>query len=447
MKRITICVIAALMLCGCGQQSVNIKDDYSSSPTESSVTSNTQKETADKPTQKSSDTDTAVSSKKDSDKPKQTVSKKEKSSDKGTDKNNKNNKNTDSDKKKSESSKTNVSSKNVSSSADVSSKSETVTQTSPQSLTTTYYYYDDNGNMQPTINVEPEKIHQFIMEQPPLEEDPEPPATYVNEYEDVKPSERIDISWFDDCMIIGDSITYGLSMYNDSTGAFGNAKFVCAGSLSYSNSQWAINAPGNVHPYYNGRKILLENAGVVTGAKKAIISLGMNDIGIWGPQGTIEQARSLLRKIRAKSPDLDIYLETVTPMVYGCQKARLNNASIRDFNSRLVVLAEEEGCHYLNSYDAFADSNGNLPFDLCSDPYGMGIHFTRTAYHTWQEFLFTNIKSASGIETETETDTDTNTVSQEITQSDTDSENVSESSQTEKENSDNLDNSDIDIVD
>lgn len=390
MKRITAAFLAVmLILCGCGQKAVednnniNLDTDSAAADTFDEPHSNSSADT-DSSTD-SSEISTDTSGEKDTDKAKKKINSDTDSKKSEKDK-------SDTDKKKSSDKDTDTAKKNTASSASSSSQTSSVSSQSAgaQQQVTTYTIGSEND---PIRNVAPEKVQQYIIEEPVIVVDPEPESTYVNEYENVDPKVKVDDSWFDDCVIMGDSLTVGLSMYNDAYNPFGDAKFVCASSLSYWNSQWDINRPGNVHPYYNGRKVLLEDAAVLTGAKKAIITLGMNDIGIWGPEGTIEQARSLLNKIRAKSPDLQIYLETVTPMIYGRQKAHLNNELIRQFNSNLKNFAEQEGCGFLNSYDAFADSSGNLPYELCSDPGGLGLHFNFQACAIWAEFLKSNVGS------------------------------------------------------
>lgn len=202
----------------------------------------------------------------------------------------------------------------------------------------------------------------------------------------------LDPSWFDDAVFIGDSITLKLSFYNDATFALGNAKFVCAASLGWGNSQWEMDDPNAVHPYYNGYKVLAENAVVTTNAKKAIIGLGMNDIGVFGVDASIENARTLIQKIKVKSPGTDIYIESVTPMIEYAQYGTLNNDLIREFNSNLESMCQEMGCHYLNTHDSFTDEYGNLPLEYCSDPEDLGIHFTDEACEIWVNYLRSNIK-------------------------------------------------------
>ncbi len=275
-------------------------------------------------------------------------------------------------------------------------------------------------------NIKPENVQQFIIDEPDYVTGDEPDWTYENKYENIDPKDQIDISWFDDCVFMGDSLTVGLSLYHDSTGVFGNAKFVCAASLGYGNAQWPLNDPNNVHPYYMNKKILLEDAPTVTGAKKAVVTLGMNDIGMWGTDGSIDYARSFVHKLREKTPDLKIYLETVTPMIYNRQKEILNNDLIRDFNGKLQKLAKDEKCGFLDSYSAFANSNGNLPYYLCCDPNALGLHFTQEACGIWAEFIKTEIGNAYPEEPAPQTDP----------QTDSESSTETESSETDSENSD-----------
>ena len=300
-----------------------------------------------------------------------------------------------------------VSSK-ISSSSKTSSKEDKSSRPDGKKANSSVKIGDKND---PIRKVKPENVQQYVIQEVPIVFDEEPEAEYVNKYENIDPSRKVPDSWFDDCVFIGDSLSVGLSLYNDAYCVFGKGKFVCASSLSYSNCQWDLYRAGNVHPYYNGKKVLAEYAPSLTGSKKVVIGLGMNDIGLWGPEGTITYAKELIRKIRLHSPGVKIYLETVTPMIYGAQREHLNNDLIREFNSKLKTLAKDEGCGFLNSYDAFANSNGNLPFEFCSDPGALGIHLKQNACAVWTQFLKASIGTAYPgdehfFDSDTQTDTD-----------------------------------------
>ena len=221
-------------------------------------------------------------------------------------------------------------------------------------------------------------------------------SRFVSEYDDVDPNRMVDVSWFDDCVIIGDSLTLGLSMYNDRTFELGDAMFVCAGSLGYTNALMPLDAEGNVHPYYNNEQTLVDDAAEITGANKAIITLGINDIALYGVEGTLDSAEELLSRIRAKSPNLVIYLETVTPMIKSAQSGNFNNDVIRELNKELAVFAKEHRCKFLDSYTAFADSEGNLPVYYCGDVEAQGIHFNNDSYRIWKNYIMCNVDPKDG---------------------------------------------------
>ena len=199
------------------------------------------------------------------------------------------------------------------------------------------------------------------------------------------------LSWFDDCVFMGDSLTLGLSYYNDLTGDLGNAQFVCSAGLGWVNSQWDLYDENEVHPMDNGEKVLLEDAVVLTGAKKAIIGLGMNDVGIFGVEGTLESAEEFINKLRAKTPDVQIYLQTITPMIAAAEYDALNNPLIKEYDDALEVFAREQNCKFINSWAALADENGKLPYELCQDPDSLGLHLTNDGCEIWADCILKSV--------------------------------------------------------
>ena len=199
------------------------------------------------------------------------------------------------------------------------------------------------------------------------------------------------LSWFDDCVFMGDSLTLGLSYYNDLTGDLGNAQFVCSAGLGWCNSQWSLYDENEVHPIYNGEKVLLEDAVVLTGANKAIIGLGMNDVGIFGVDETLSYAEEFIGKVRAKTPDVQIYLQTITPMIEIAEYDALNNPLIKEYDEALEVFAREQNCKFINSWAALADENGKLPYELCQDPDALGLHLTNEGCEIWANCILHSV--------------------------------------------------------
>ena len=199
-------------------------------------------------------------------------------------------------------------------------------------------------------------------------------------------------NWFDDAVFLGDSVTLKLSYYCDAnTDALGNAQFFCAGSLGYTNALFPLDDENAVHPYYKGVIQKSEDCAVVTSANKVFVMLGMNDIGLYGTDGALESAVTLLGNIQSKSPNAVIYVQSVTPILPSHEGSSLNNTSVREFNEKLKNLSAEKGYHYLDIYSIMADENGALRENYCGDPDAMGIHFTNEACAIWCEYLKNNV--------------------------------------------------------
>ncbi len=195
-------------------------------------------------------------------------------------------------------------------------------------------------------------------------------------------------SWFDDAVFVGDSVTLKLNYYCDAhPEALGNVKFFCAGSMGYNNTQFNEDDEELIRPYYKGATQKTEECAVVTKSTKVFVMLGMNDIGLYGVDGSLESARTLLTKIHENSPDAVIYVQSVTPILEGFEGETWNNTLIQEFNGKLQELSDENGYHYLDIYSIMADESGHLRKNYCGDPEALGIHFTEQACEVWCDYL------------------------------------------------------------
>ena len=196
----------------------------------------------------------------------------------------------------------------------------------------------------------------------------------------------VDAGWFDDALFIGDSVTLKLSYYAD-YGSLGDAEFLCAGSLGYNNAQWDLNDPDNVHPYYNGQKFLVDDGAAYINPAKIFIMLGMNDIGMYGVDGTVEAMKTVTQRIADKCPNAVIYVQSVTPMLENMQLRDLNNRTIAEFNEKIQPICQERGYIYLDVASAMDDGYGNLVYEYCGDPTAMGLHFSDAGCAVWVDYL------------------------------------------------------------
>lgn len=214
-------------------------------------------------------------------------------------------------------------------------------------------------------------------------------GTYGKKSPYVEKGPKADLSYFDDAVFVGDSVSMSLQFYCASTAALGKAKFLCAGSFSPTNAHAPITEK-SVHPLYNGVKVRAEDGVSLYGAKKVYIMLGINSLEPFNL--CVSNMKLLIDKILLKSPDAKIIIQSVTPMTSKSpiKRSTLNNEVIRRYNRELYKMAKENGWYYVNVAEAMCDREGNLKDEYCSDPKTMGIHFNYTADKKWVEYLLTH---------------------------------------------------------
>ncbi len=215
---------------------------------------------------------------------------------------------------------------------------------------------------------------------------PEPPAFIC----EVPACETVPASWFDDAAFVGDSVSGWLSFYSGEKG-LGNASFLTATSLGIENALKEVSAT-SVHPSYQGVKMKVEDAVVKCGAKKVYIMLGMNDIA-YGVERVTADYIKLLNQIKAAAPDVQIYVQSVLPMIATSKRAdsKLNNETITAFNNTMKEACQQNQWYYLDIGSVYADEHGGMRADACADPDGMGLHVTAGATAAWVDYLRTHV--------------------------------------------------------
>ncbi len=228
--------------------------------------------------------------------------------------------------------------------------------------------------------------------------DPDDPSGSET-YGTLAAGERVEDSYFDDAVFIGDSVSvmlqyYTMAMRADDPDFLGKAQFLTAGSFGYRHAVSAV-SDSSIHPTYNGQEMLLEDAIAQMGAKKIYIMLGMNDISNGNYTRTLENVTTLVSRILEQSPDAKFYFQSVTPRMENSETSYLNNDIISTFNTKLAAYCEENHYYFVNVYEGVCDENGDLPAAYCGDPVseggkGMGIHFTYAGCAAWVDYLYTH---------------------------------------------------------
>lgn len=206
-------------------------------------------------------------------------------------------------------------------------------------------------------------------------------------------------AYFNDSVFIGDSVSLKLQYFVQKTRQtsefstlLGNAQFLCAGSMGSGNAMEPV-SDSSIHPSFRGQKTALEDAVASMGAKKVFIMLGMNDIAIYGPEQSAQNMMQLISRIKAKSPDTQIFVQAATPKMNSNPSHKLNNNTLFEYDLKLYELCksmESQGVHFLDIAYVMRDAQGNLPANYCSDPQDQALHFTDEACLKWVEYLYTH---------------------------------------------------------
>ena len=190
-------------------------------------------------------------------------------------------------------------------------------------------------------------------------------------------------SYLADSVIIGDSIVLGYRNYCMKSGneVLKGIKFLAAGSFSAHNALWPVSSE-SVHPLYQGEQRPVWESVAMMGAKNVFICFGLNDLNI--DDDTVECYRQVIDNIVTATPEVNIHIISMTYTLKDKGVGKLNNDNIRDYNSRLSQMAEENGWGFVDLAAPLADEEGNLKPEYCSDNF---VHQTPKAYDIWTETL------------------------------------------------------------
>lgn len=178
-------------------------------------------------------------------------------------------------------------------------------------------------------------------------------------------AERVDDEWFDDAAFLGNSLVEGFRMFSGLT----NCDFYCATSLAVTGAGPLIDDMAQ-HEY-----------------GKIYILLGINEIG-YEPDYFKELYGDMLDTIAENHPDADIYIMAVTPVTEKKSNSGgyFTMERVTAYNEKLLELAEEKGCWFVDLVEALAGEDGYLPEDVTTD----GVHFAASHYSVWLEYLRTH---------------------------------------------------------
>lgn len=193
---------------------------------------------------------------------------------------------------------------------------------------------------------------------------------------------RVDVSYFDDAIFMGDSLADGFKDYA--------AWMSLKGRNTLYLTQRSMTPRSFLQP---GAMVDAGDAGVVdvwaTIADRQpgemYITLGTNALMAMEPDEFIQSYYQLVEKIRATSPATIIYITTIPPTssAHAAKEERLSKERIRQANELIAKMCREENLALINLYDVVMGADGYLNEEINSD----GIHMTPEGYKMWLNYL------------------------------------------------------------
>lgn len=171
-----------------------------------------------------------------------------------------------------------------------------------------------------------------------------------------------DLSYFDDAAFIGNSLVEGFRLYS----GVKNCDY-------YSGTSMTIFGVGDYISQMSSKEY-----------GKIYMLLGINEIG-YNKDKLISAYSKVLDRLINDHPDALIYIMGVSPVTAKKEASSdvFTMDNIRAYNERLLQLAQDKNCCYIDLCDALAGEDGYLPADVSRD----GVHFVAAEYKVWRDYL------------------------------------------------------------
>lgn len=195
----------------------------------------------------------------------------------------------------------------------------------------------------------------------------------------VSESAAQDNSYFDNCVFIGDSITFGLSSY----------EVVPASSVYASMGMNITNAGTELVETPYGKMTVIE-ALEKRMPENIYIMLGSNGAA-WMTVGEMySQYTDFVAKVKAVCAEARIFLISVPPVSSKKEESKespILNSDIDSFNERLLDYASGRNYYYIDINSYFKDDSGKLPSSYAEND---GLHFKFSAYEKFVDYILTH---------------------------------------------------------
>lgn len=188
--------------------------------------------------------------------------------------------------------------------------------------------------------------------------------------------------YIDETMFFGDSNTVRLEHY-------GLVPQSRVKALSGIGVEGALAAPFSANG--EGGSATMAQAIAAQKPKRALITLGTNDIGALSAEDFAGRYGQLLDALHQASPNTLLVVNSIPPVAEGTSYGRLSTQKVKEYNAALLALCREKGVAYLDSYATLAQ-DGQQVKDGYTD--GDGVHLSQQALEAMLAYYSTHAYSS-----------------------------------------------------
>ena len=195
---------------------------------------------------------------------------------------------------------------------------------------------------------------------------------------------RVDLSYFDDAVFVGDSLADGFREYKTATGLTKSTFLTAKSTTPRSFTQGGyIKIAGQEEPVHAFTAIEQLNP------KKVYVTLGTNALMAMEPAEFIQTYYDFIDILKQKAPNAVIYITSIPPTTAtrSTDEPRLEINRIYETNRLIAKMCSEKGLAFINLYDILKSDSGYLKEDIA---YNDGTHLTPTGYKMWAEYLISH---------------------------------------------------------
>lgn len=198
-------------------------------------------------------------------------------------------------------------------------------------------------------------------------------------------------SYFEDALLIGDSILKGfksfVAPYPDNVIADQNAGL----DQIFLNKDVYYTTPSVQTTLWKAIDEVLPDA------EKIYVLIGANGVPGYENEKNLSFYEDLIVKLKEKFPDKVIYICALTPITKELSDQRspdFTTEKVNDFNNKLFELCQTYNTYFLQTDENLKNSSGYLMSEYDA---GDGMHLNKDGHTTLLEYFKTHIVSADGI--------------------------------------------------